>query len=708
MSFSDFGRNAIAALSTTVSITETQPSGVENSRNCRRSSDPMPQRRSREKTTVTTAKTLNRRRGSDASQGMDRAYRRRSDGGCITDRKGMHKNVLEIQRGVRPRLDYIQCPVTQKTLMDDVLTVQSGDNDKFMDTSSLASTSISSTNHGYSDDANEDDSEDTDQYINVRLNHLASQDEANSRNHVRSNSNKHGRNSSYLDGRKIGLQDQEGLEEDFNSYNTLQKQRRRRPKHYNKFSEAETYGGRTNTHSKHRHDSPSKLKRVETPPKKSKDLRQQSQLQSSHSSKLPTGVIQFQKMVAELESLSRISASSPEAMFKFRVLLRSTKDVDRELQLALEREHRCTDMNKEGNRPVAVAVIASSRKKLMRDYLRAADQFRSIVEIVERCQRADISALAASEATVDYTEGGRSVPNTQSRGVTVPQEDFFDRAMREREVRKISEGMNKVQEIYTDLAELVDSQQEQIDKLEDINDEVKVNTRAGLGEIQHGMWKLCVVDAHEKEIDDGNSFECKADRGKSENKIPNPSGILSCMMVCREPPTGPPSGQDSLSLDEADLYCERELKHKSSNARSNYYSDNVLASDSMWNLSKLGDLQESAQNAYERGHSMVGDIVEQVVTRHEGLPIQFSEIRNCVSCTPKMEEYSSFGDHFDFVDNANIMGSEDAKTSKTISDENYFYQKEEFDLDSHRHHRHCEGDRQRSRSRHRSRHRSKP
>ena len=90
----------------------------------------------------------------------------------------------------------------------------------------------------------------------------------------------------------------------------------------------------------------------------------------------------------------------------------------------------------------------------------------------------------------------------------------------------------------------------------------------------------------------------------------------------------------------------------------------------MWNLPKLEDLQESAQNAYESGHSMFGGIVEQVVTRHEGLPLQFSEIRNCISCTPKTEEYSSFGDNFDFVDNGNNIGFEDAETSMKISEEN--------------------------------------
>jgi cell division septum initiation protein DivIVA len=44
--------------------------------------------------------------------------------------------------------------------------------------------------------------------------------------------------------------------------------------------------------------------------------------------------------------------------------------------------------------------------------------------------------------------------------------DFFDQAMRQRDLEQINKSMNKVNDIYEHLAGIVESQQEKIDKLE--------------------------------------------------------------------------------------------------------------------------------------------------------------------------------------------------------------------------------------------------
>ena len=635
------------------------------------------------------------RRGSEGSRNVREANRRRSDGGVVDNRKVPHANALEISRGVRPRLDHIQCPVTEKTLMDDVLTVQSGGNETYTD-ASLASTSMSSStsNRDHSTVANDDDSESTDHYSDSDsgLNPADRHNTASNRSHRMSSSDKHRRSNSYLDGRKSIQPNRKDLEEDSQSLHN----RRRLPKHYNTIPEAAAaHGSRScTTHSKHRHDSPSKRNRSKTTAKiQKKDARNPNRPQSSQSSKLSTGIAQFQKMVAELESLSKLSSSSPEAMWKSRILLRSAKDADRDLQLALEREHSSA----EGKKGVAVA----AQKKLKRDYQRASEQLRSIVDEMERRQRAEISTLTASEAAASHREGA---PNAQSRGAAVVEEEFFDRAMRERqdEVQKISEGMKKVQEIYTDLAGLVDDQQEQIDKLQDLNEEVKADTRAGLEEIQHGIWKLCAAEGPEtpKEGGDGATH-----RGKRKETIPDPRKMLGCMMDCPGLPTEPRSGRGILSL--------HDVQQSSVHARMNYYSDEtpVTSNDWRWNLPNLEEVQESAQSAYERGHAMVGGLVEHA--RREGLPLQLGEeFTNRLSCTPQAGNYASFGDDdcddgddgddddYGVVDGT-VRRFDDNEPSMELSDENY-HREEEFEV---RHHR--DGHRQRSHSRsHRSRSRS--
>jgi len=277
------------------------------------------------------------------------------------------------------------------------------------------------------------------------------------------------------------------------------------------------------------------------------------------------------------------------------------------------------------------------------------------------------------------------------------EEDFFDRAMRERqvEVQKISESMKKVQNIYTDLAGLVDGQQDQIDQLEDINEGVKVDTRAGLEEIQHGMWKLCTAESSSPEMGlngdfngngNGNGIHQEIQKHRNtKKKILDPSDILNCMMACHAPPE-PKAGGPAISLD-GNLYHEttisRNQNNTNANSNANYYKDDhsVSASSSGWKLPKFEHVQETAQDAYNLGHAMVGGIVGQVhevVASGEGL----REVGYRISCTPQPEEYSSSdtdngdgdGDRDCDRDGAvsNGIRLEDTCTAKGCSDENHY------------------------------------
>jgi len=676
MSFSDFGRTAIAALSSAVPLTQTPPpSGVQKSRNVRRASDPMPPRRAAGgKKKPPAASRGSRSRSDGGRRGAREGNRRRSDGGAIASFEGSSQpNPLEISRGVRPRLDNIQCPVTEKTLMDDVLTVLSGGNEV-----SLASTSYSSAtsnrDHSSTAVANDDsDSEDTDRhsYSDSGLNPSDRHDESNSRSHRRrSSSNKHRRSNSHLNGRKDVLQNQENLEEDPQSRNSRHDRRRRLPRHYNTIPDAEAHGSRNTTHSKHRHDSSSKRNRSKSKEgiHNSNETRHPNRSKSSESSKLSTGIAQFQKMVAELESLSKISSSSPEEMWKTRILLRSAVDAERDLQVALEREHART----EGEKGVPRSVVAAARNKMKRDYHRASKQLRSIVDEMERRQRAEISTLTASEAAAAHREGA---PDHRSRNAAVVEEEFFDRAMRERqdEVQKISDGMKKVQDIYTDLAGLVDDQQEQIDKLADLNEEVKADTRAGLEEIQHGIWKLCAAEGPEMSTE-GDNGQLAAHRGKSKKTIPDPREMLGCVMDCPGLPTTttkPRSGRGILSV--------HDLEESSVHARVKYYSDNnpppaATSMDWRWNLPNLEEVQESAQSAYERGHAIVGDLVEHA--KREGLPHRLGEeFTNRLSCTtPRADDDQLSLDGGDDDDHGIVLDGTvrrfgDTKTQTAIPDD---------------------------------------
>lgn len=679
MSFSDFGRSAMAALSPPAAM--PSPTGVSKSRNVRRSSDPLPPRRSGvDETRIDGRRRTKSSRDFDVPKpsvlGSESSRRRRSDGGAIANQRSTSKKNLEIQRGVRPQLNHIQHPVTKKRLMDDVLTVQGDD---VCNDASLASTSISSstTNHdpSYDDDDSSADFSESD----IGLNHSDYREEADRRKHRSSNSH---RSANYINAKKGARR-----ETDVSSqFSTSPKRRPRRlPKHYKNIPETSDDRGRSSKHTNHRDSKDAE--------KKQSRSKSASRKNPSNASKLSTEVAQFKKMVADLSAVSKISASSPEAMWKSRILMRSAQDAEQDLKLALEKDEAGADRGKS----VAAAALAAARKKLQRDYLRASEQLRSIVEETELRQRAEISTLTASEAAAAGAEGG-----AQKRallGAAEKEEDFFERAMRERqaEVQKINDGMKKVQNIYTDLAGLVDGQQEQIDKLEEINEEVKADTRAGLEEIQHGIWKLCVADQHQingtgKGPHDSPNGATDRQRKK---KVLDPSDIFNCMMACQGTSESTGDGRRGvLSLDEELSQAEKKTTvaraQQSKDINVNYYNDNAPASaaEMGWTLNNLEDVQELAQDAFQKGHAIVGGLVgqvQEVVATGELSDV----VGNQFSCAPQPEEISLGGYGDDGI------GFDKLGTSKGSSVENYAP-----DEDCKRHR--LEEEPRRSRSRHSS------
>ncbi|VEU40488.1 unnamed protein product [Pseudo-nitzschia multistriata] len=591
MSFSDLGRQAISAFSS------PPPAAIRGSSRRRKSE------------------------GSDVGR-FDKhkhhkpptASRRQSDGGAVVVSR---QRDWKTSRGVRPRLDHLQCPVTQKNLLG---------HDQGND-ASLASTSISATSTATHDD-------DDDEYYSSNETESASSIDRHRRTMARDSER--------------------------------ERSSRRLPNHY-------------------RHGSGEKTSL-------SSGAKQPRQ---SSSSSLSTEIARFQKMVADLESASRAPAvaSSPEAMWKSRILLRSARDAEADLERKL-----LGDKAQQNHRPgqqqaLPQTVVAARNNKLARDFRRASQQFRSVLQAMELQQRAEVSVLTSSAAAAAGDPDGTSTgPTAKAQKL---EEDFFDRAMRERneEVQKISTSMRKVNEIYQDLAGLVDGQQEQIDKLEDLNEEVKADTRAGLEEIQHGMWKLCAADhtsvfnsssSNNKDNGRHHSLIDLSDDAPLEEGPPpplDPSDLLTCMMCHHHGGTTTASSP-------------------SQHGKSRSF-DPGASSSSVWKASlqlpsNFESVQESAQDAYQRGHAMVGGIVEQVheVVANSNLPsspvaLQLREVRNRMYCTPQPQDYNNDyycddDDNDDGIEDGDGKGHEanrDWTTSDDGPDENnigkHYFQIEE-------------------------------
>jgi hypothetical protein len=128
-------------------------------------------------------------------------------------------------------------------------------------------------------------------------------------------------------------------------------------------------------------------------------------------------------MVAELESLLEDSGKSPETQWRTRILIRSAQDADDDIWKRLYEYENNYGENQNYSR----AQMAS--RKLHRDFARVHKQRNQILAAYEKQQQVEISFLSADEK----------------------KEEFFDRAMREREqeVNNIHSSMQKVNEIYS-------------------------------------------------------------------------------------------------------------------------------------------------------------------------------------------------------------------------------------------------------------------
>lgn len=157
----------------------------------------------------------------------------------------------------------------------------------------------------------------------------------------------------------------------------------------------------------------------------------------------------FAKMVADLEQVLKQARDSPEHAWRAQILVRSVQETEQDLWHELYAyERRLTN-----------PVEQTACLKLHRDFKRSHKALTMALSLHEQQQKADVAVLHA----VGWSE----------------KPDFFDQAMKERELENINQSMHKVNDICKELAELVDSQQDEIDTLERNTSYARSNVQAG-------------------------------------------------------------------------------------------------------------------------------------------------------------------------------------------------------------------------------------
>ena len=194
-------------------------------------------------------------------------------------------------------------------------------------------------------------------------------------------------------------------------------------------------------------------------------IRQRMQRQSEFS-RLAHETQQYQKLVAELTALLLESGETPAAAWRSKILLKSAQESDRELYGKLQ-DYEKTLLRRKSDAATEsdeLRTAQTSCMKLHRDFKRSHKELVMAMSLYEKRQRAEVSRLGA----VGWSGGEEK------------REDFFDRAMREREeeVTKMNRSMHQVTDIYKDLTKLVEGQQEQIDTMDEEIRDSRANVEA--------------------------------------------------------------------------------------------------------------------------------------------------------------------------------------------------------------------------------------
>lgn len=155
--------------------------------------------------------------------------------------------------------------------------------------------------------------------------------------------------------------------------------------------------------------------------------------------KLHSAVVHYQKLVSDLESVLKQAGDTPEAAWRARILMKSAQETDKVLHQDLYKYEQSLCSKNQDTRRAQTAVM-----KLHRDYKRSHRALGMCLQLYHTQQRVDMSTLGA----VGWTEGE---PHLEHDPVAV---------------QHLHASMQSVQQLYTDLAGMVQQQQEPLDQLE--------------------------------------------------------------------------------------------------------------------------------------------------------------------------------------------------------------------------------------------------
>mmetsp|Transcript_28983 Transcript_28983/g.61720 ORF Transcript_28983/g.61720 Transcript_28983/m.61720 type:complete len:300 (-) Transcript_28983:243-1142(-) len=206
-------------------------------------------------------------------------------------------------------------------------------------------------------------------------------------------------------------------------------------------------------------------------------------------------IVQYQRNVALLEKLARsVGTKSDTSVLQTQYNLQI--EVINQLGQRIENQLRSHESRLTTLPRTEASSLRTTHVKLTRDYRLVEQQFKNVqLDTKRKRGLAEVRQREAVRMQEDEKErkrrekgpGGEDMTEEGMRWQMQVQEDKINEEImreREEEIKNIHKGMHQVNEIYKDLAHLVDGQQEGVDQIETQMEDTKENTATGLKHIE--------------------------------------------------------------------------------------------------------------------------------------------------------------------------------------------------------------------------------
>jgi hypothetical protein len=201
----------------------------------------------------------------------------------------------------------------------------------------------------------------------------------------------------------------------------------------------------------------------EISPQHSKHFSRQEQL--SHQ------LDEYQQVLTELE-MCRAQSATPETTWRDKILVRTLQETDQDLWQNLRRHYRDTLKNGDETSQTACRQLQGEWSLLHESLADMLNQDRP--QSTTYIRNPDCDRMSPAALTVSSRQEAHNIKDN---------DDYFDRVTRQADFEKMQTKMHLVQDIYNDLAGLVDQQQGRIDKLNEHISEAQVYAEAAVEEV---------------------------------------------------------------------------------------------------------------------------------------------------------------------------------------------------------------------------------